>query len=351
MSKPSKFDLDLDPEGSDANSKAKRPRRSPMAAAVRENVESVDEWRDTEDAIRAENDALAHEFVRLRNEGFVVALIPLNAISTTKLTRDRKEDPNDNELDDLIASIADLGLSNPIRLEDIGDGKYELIQGFRRLNAYRKLNKDTIPAAVVPAGTDLITQYREMVDENLIRKDISFAEMAALASNYAADSRNKCPDVDEAIDRIFKSASKQKRGHIRNFAKFIDLTDGSLIDPREVSRNTGLAVLKAVENDAAILEPLVSALKSVDSIGAQNEVLSSVIANVPAGTTGTTRRKKEVRAKTTLKFEADGRILKCIAGNDRFEIGGKFDFSSVERPRLERAIKAFFSALEVQDEK
>jgi len=349
MSKPSKFDLDLDPEGSDA--KAKRRRRSPMAAAVRDSVESVDEWRDTEDAIRAENDALAHEFVRLRKEGFVVALIPLDAISTKKLTRDRIEDPNDDELDDLIASIDDLGLSNPIRLEDTGDGKYELIQGFRRLNAYRRLKRDTIPAAVVPTGTDLITQYREMVDENLIRKDITFAEMAALASSYTADSQNMCPNVDEAIDRIFKSASKQKRGHIRNFAKFIDLTDGSLIDPREVSRNVGLAVLKAVDNDTEVLESLVSALKSAATIDQQNDVLASVIADVPAGTTGTTRRKKEVRAKTTLKFEAGGRMLKCIAGNDRFEIGGKFDFSSVERPRLERAISAFFSALEIKDEK
>ena len=47
------------------------------------------------------------------------------------------------ELAELKASIRDLGLSNPIRVEPKGQGRYELVQGLRRLNAYRELLAET----------------------------------------------------------------------------------------------------------------------------------------------------------------------------------------------------------------
>ena len=88
-----------------------------------------------------------------------------------------------------------MGLSNPIRLEARADGRFELVQGYRRLSAYRELLDETgdadrygtIPAAVSQPGEDLEALYRQMVDENLVRKDISFAEMAMLALDYARD--------------------------------------------------------------------------------------------------------------------------------------------------------------------
>ena len=45
----------------------------------------------------------------------------------------------------------------------------------------------TIPALVLPDEEDIAGLYRRMVDENVIRKDLSFAEMAHAAQNYAAD--------------------------------------------------------------------------------------------------------------------------------------------------------------------
>jgi hypothetical protein len=53
------------------------------------------------------------------------------------LTRDRKA-VRDSEIDELKASISDIGLSNPIQVLEAGDG-YELVQGYRRMTAFREL--------------------------------------------------------------------------------------------------------------------------------------------------------------------------------------------------------------------
>ena len=204
-------------------------RRGPMATAIAETVTSTRERQEIEAQIRAENDALAHEHVRLKRLGQVVELVPLDQIEMTKLVRDRKKGP-DIELAELRVSIAELGLSNPIRLEARADGRFELIQGYRRLSAYQALLSETgdadrygaIPAAVTQPGDDLDALYRKMVDENLVRKDISFAEMAMLALDYANDPGTATNDPEKAVAVLFKSAGYQKRSYIRTFMTVVE---------------------------------------------------------------------------------------------------------------------------------
>ena len=89
-------------------------RRGPMATAIAETVESSRDRARVEAEIRAENDALAQEHVRMKRAGLITDLIALDAIDTRKLIRDRKPGP-DFELAELVASIREIGLSNPIR--------------------------------------------------------------------------------------------------------------------------------------------------------------------------------------------------------------------------------------------
>ncbi|TMV47274.1 replication protein, partial [Thioclava sp. BHET1] len=192
------------------------------------NAGALRERQAAEAAIRAENDRLAHELVRLKKLGLVVDQIPLDAISNTKLTRDRSAQ-RDPELDELKTSIRSIGLSNPIRVEQ-GEAGYELVQGYRRLAAYRELLEETgdaerygtIPAGLIGRGETLESLYRRMVDENLVRRDISFAEMAALARSYHLDSETGSETIDDAIAVLFGSAGRQKRIYIRNFATLLD---------------------------------------------------------------------------------------------------------------------------------
>ena len=127
------FNIDLPDDGTFPAGKVlpPSPRRGPMATAITENAESLRDRRAIEADIRAENDALAAEHVRMKRLGLIVDLVPLDQIEAYKLVRDRTKG-DDFELAELVTSIRDIGLFNPIRLERRDDGKYELIQGYRR---------------------------------------------------------------------------------------------------------------------------------------------------------------------------------------------------------------------------
>ena len=153
MSKRRVFDIDF-PEDSPAPAPAEPPRqntaegsgsgaarRGPMATAIPENADALRQRAEAEKTIRAENDRLANEFVRLKKLGLVVDRIPLGKIRTDKLVRDRSVS-RDPELYELKDSIRSIGLSNPIRGEEDG-GVYQLGTGFRRLSAYRALLEAT----------------------------------------------------------------------------------------------------------------------------------------------------------------------------------------------------------------
>ena len=116
MKKRRTFDLDLPEEETFPAGKDIPARRSPMAAAITENADALRDRRVIEESIRAENDRLAAEHVRMKGMGLIVDLVALDEVETEKLTRDRAPG-EDAELEELVASLRDLGLSNPIRVE------------------------------------------------------------------------------------------------------------------------------------------------------------------------------------------------------------------------------------------
>lgn len=119
----------------------------------------------------------------------------------------------DPELAKLKRSVLAVGLSNPIRIEQIEAG-FELIHEYRRRMAFRELSEDTgdprytrTVAALGPHGEVLADIYRKMVDETLVRKDLSFEEMAQLDLSYAQDARI---EVADAGSLLHASALQQK---------------------------------------------------------------------------------------------------------------------------------------------
>lgn len=332
-------------------------RRGPMATAIGENADSLRRRQEQEQTIRAENDVLAHEFVRLKKLGLITDLIPVESIDTTKLIRDRSR-RLDPELDDLKASIQSIGLSNPIRVEQVGDGRYELVQGWRRLSAYRALLAETgdaqyarIPAGLMARGESLEDLYRRMVDENMVRKDISWAEMAMLARSYAEDPAVDCPDLDTAVNVLFATASPQKRSYIRRFAVLMRMMEKVLEHPEAIPRALGLDVAHRLETDPATISTLAQALRMVPRRTVEQEL--SILRDFaearpavisPRGNPGRGRPAK--RGKTTLRLPIPGGEVKCTAAAGKVELQMDRDFSTVDRRRLEAAIEAFFAALE-----
>jgi ParB family chromosome partitioning protein len=336
------------------------PRRGPMAAAIAETVTSTRERQEIEAHIRAENDALAHEHVRLKRLGLVVELVPLDLIEMTKLVRDRKKGP-DIELNELKASVAELGLSNPIRLEARADGRFELIQGYRRLSAYRELLEETgdagrystIPSAVTQPGDDLEALYRRMVDENLVRKDISFAEMAMLALDYAADPGTATNDPEKAVAVLFKSAGYQKRSYIRTFMSVVERLGADLLYPQEIPRALGIGLARRLEEVDGLAAVIRAELKNWEnrSIADEIAVLRRFAGEVDDAGTGAPmppapRPQRPAKAKTSFQFDRKDGRGKCVAAVGKLEIQLDRDFTTIDRRRLEQAVRTMLDQLD-----
>ncbi len=351
MKKRRIFDIDLpeEEETVPAGTVDDAPnRRSPMAAAISENAQSLRERRAVEDQIRAENDALAAEHVRMKRLGLIVDMVPLDAVECWKLVRDRAQG-DDFELAELVASIRDLGLSNPIRVEARDDGRYELVQGYRRLSAYRHLLAETgdaekwgrIPAGILPRGEDLDGLYRRMVDENLVRKDISFAEMAQLALNYVRDPQTAENDPDKAVTLLFQSAGYQKRSYIRQFVRLMDRLGEDLRFAPHIPRALGLKLVTVLDDRPERAAQIRAVLKDWDNRSVSDEigVLQKAVGEgdqTPAATAQPSARPG--KAKTTFQVTSRAGTAKCTAANGRLEIKLNRDFSALDRHRLETAL-------------
>lgn len=332
-------------------------RRGPMASAIADNAESLKERQALEMRIRKENDDLAHHYIKLKEQGLVIELVPLDHIACSKLIRDRNLE-NDLELDDLVTSIRDQGLSNAIRAERAKDGRYELIQGYRRLQAYKRLWRETgdqrfskMPVAVTPPGDELEASYRKMVDENLVRRDVSFAEMAELARHYARDPKTKESSADKAVSALFKSAAYQKRSYIRAFAELLDLIGDHISFPHLIPRNLGLDLRRSLADEQKLAE-LLTELNSQPKRSAETELdLLRRFAQTPRRQVDASALKPSPNAEEThLKqrsFTFDGPVEsgRCVMRKGRFELLADRDFASVEQETMEEAIAAFFAVL------
>lgn len=325
-------------------------RRGPMAAAISETSFANAERAQVEADIRAENDALAKEHVRLKKLGLITDLLPTATIKMNKLTRDRfaKVDP---ELDELKASIVAVGLSNPIRVEQCEDG-YELIQGYRRLNAFRELAMETndprylkIPAALVPRGEPVIDLYRKMVDENLVRKDISFGEMAQLALSYARESGI---DADDAVGQLYASALKQKRRYIRQFAIMLEATQGAVQHAESIPRALGLDLYKVLGGESVRAGELMNALADEPQRDAVTE-MQILRAFVARASKPATNPAAQPTAKTSLRIPRPEGEARVLASDGRIELRLRRDFSGLSRSKLQAGIEALLDTLDEAD--
>lgn len=349
MSKRRVFDIDFEPEAEPEvtpPAPADAPaRRGPMASAISENAEALSERKSAEAAIRAENDRLAHEYVSMKKDGAIVARLPIDDVKMTKLTRDRGtgEDP---EFGELKTSIREIGLSNPIQVEDTGNG-YELIQGYRRLAAYRALFLQTgeerfarIPAVLVAKGEALENLYRRMVDENMVRRDISFAEMGQLASAYA---RQMEVSLGDAIATLYASAGRQKRSYIAHFSTLMDVIGDKLTFPEAIPRSLGLKLVKAMEEQPKIRRHLGILLDNHRPHNAEAEL--RLLKKALAPKTVDDPSAPKTSSKTMIRLNRRAGNVKVTGTRGKIEVQMNRDFGAVDARKLEAGIRALLDQL------
>lgn len=194
--------------------------------------------------------AVSEELANARTEGRMVLALPLDAIVTDYLIRDRvAQDPE--EMAALTESLRARGQQTPVEVVDLGAGRYGLISGARRVTALRGLFVETGEArfgtvlALLRRPEGGAEPYVAMVEENEIRVGLSFYERARVVMRAVEagvyDSEKK------ALQGLFSTASFPKRSKIKSFIPVVEALDGVLRFPARIPERLGLRLSKALE--------------------------------------------------------------------------------------------------------
>ena len=334
--------------------KSGEPRRrspGPMGAAVRDAAESLEEATEVKIEARRRNAEDARRWREAEEGGLVLVRIALDEIVADDLPRDRLELDQvaaSDEMEELKASIRSRGQREPVEVYP-APGGYGLRKGWRRWTALRQLHAETgdarfgtVVARVAPGRGGRIDDYVDMVEENVIRQDLSFAEMAQLAMTAAADARSGEDDAAAIVGRLYASLHKMKRSYIRSFVHLLEALGPDLRFPRAVSRNLGVEVARLLK-EGACAERLRSDLVEAEDEAAQAQILSEFAALRTAPEQGARKRERSSPSSGKFEFQLGGTKLTARRGECR--IVADRDFTALPRADLERALRAFEAAL------
>lgn len=129
---------------------------------------------------------------------------------------------------ELVTSIREVGLLQPIVVRELNPGHYQLVMGERRWRAAREVGLDTIPAIVRDTEDDAL--LRDALLENLHRQQLNPLEEAAAYSQLLEDFGATHEQLAERIGR--------SRSQVSNTIRLLGL-------PPTVQRRVAAGVLSA----------------------------------------------------------------------------------------------------------
>ena len=162
--------------------------------------------------------------------------IPIDAITPNPLQPRTHFD--EEALAELVVSIREVGLLQPVVVRELSPGRFELVMGERRLRASREVGLDRVPAIVRETGDDAM--LRDALLENLHRQNLNPLEEAAAYDQLLQEFETT---HDELATRIGRS-----RSHVSNTLRLLNL-------PAPVQRRVAAGVLSAGHARALLALP------------------------------------------------------------------------------------------------
>ena len=182
--------------------------------------------------------------------GAYFAELPVTSIRPNP--RQPREVFDEDAMAELVHSVQEVGLLQPVVVRAVGDDEFELVMGERRWRATREAGLDTIPAIVRETGDDAL--LRDALLENLHRAELNALEEAAAYQQLLEDFG--CTH-DELATRIGRS-----RPQISNTIRLLKLSPA-------VQRRVAAGVLSAGH---------ARALLAVDDADLQDRLATRVVA-------------------------------------------------------------------------
>lgn len=265
-------------------------------------------------ATQAALEEVASEMTQARRDGRLVQRIPLEAIDEAHLVRDRAVVDAD-DMATLEQSLRARGQQTPLEVVDLGQGRFGLISGWRRLMALRAIEDAQTALCLVRAPQSASEAYLAMVEENEIRAALSFYERARIAARAA--EQGAYPTARHAVKGLFANVTASKRSKIVSFLSVYEALDAVLRFPAKLSERQGLALAKALEADKGLGKRVTAALK-VPAKDAETEqaVLSEMLrpAGVPPAPTAKTKTAPDQPEPGIKVTRAKGKITLSGAG-------------------------------------
>lgn len=235
-----------------------------------------------DDASTIDDTAAVAEPVELAPVGAVYAELPIDLVLPN--SRQPRTVFDEDALAELVFSIREIGLLQPVVVRRSSDGTYELIAGERRLRASREAGLTAIPAII--RDTDDDAMLRDALLENLHRADLNPLEEAAAYQQLLSDFG--CTQ-DELARRIGRS-----RPQVSNTLRLLKL-------PPDVQRRVAAGVLSAGHARALLSlddQPAMEALAT--RIVAEGLSVRAVEEIIIVGDADGRKRKSSPRARVSL---------------------------------------------------
>lgn len=158
-----------------------------------------------------------------------------------------REEFKDESLDELAASIEEVGIIQPITVRATGDGEFEIISGERRLRAARRAGMEQLPAFVRRANSEEMLEMALV--ENVQREELNPIE---IAFGYQRLVEECGLTQEEVAQRVSKS-----RATVSNFLRLLHLPPRiqAALRAKEVAMGHARALI-ALEDEEAQLEIL-----------------------------------------------------------------------------------------------
>lgn len=196
---------------------------------------------------------------------------------------------NQEALEELALSIAQLGVIQPITVRTVNNGEsYELISGERRFRASKMADLTTIPAYVREANTQDMLEMA--IVENIQREDLDAIEIAISFQQLL----DECKMTQETLsERVGK-----KRATVANFLRLLKLPPTIQLGIRENKLSMGHAkALMGLEEESTQMMVFEQVLKYDFSVRKTEDIVREL-------KEGLVVNEKKPRAKTPVEYDA-----------------------------------------------
>ncbi len=198
---------------------------------------------------------------------------------------------DEEALQELADSIAEIGIIQPITLRQMENGRYQIIAGERRWRASQKANLTSIPAYIRTADDENVMEMALI--ENIQRQDLNSVEIA-LAYQHLIDQYGLTQE--KLADRVGK-----KRTTVANFLRLLKLPAPVQVALQNHEIDTGHArALLALDNP----KQQVKLFKEIQQKGYSVRKVEELIRGLKEGDSDGSPRPVSAKTQLSGEYEA-----------------------------------------------